>query len=90
MDQRRRWVVPAVAAGTLIVILGLVHLLSSGLTIQGCAVAAEHIMVANSYSESELLGISPNDIPACKGLDANQYYQALTKAEEIEYGPFQG
>ena len=58
----------------------------SGPDVRMCAAAAEHVMAARNYSIDEMTRIGPSRLPACHGLTAGQYGDAVADAYLIEYG----
>ena len=58
----------------------------SGPDMRKCAAAAEHVMAARNYSIDAMTRIGSNRVPACHGLTAGQYGEAVANAYLIEYG----
>ncbi len=58
----------------------------SGPDVRGCAAAAERVMAARNYSLDAMRRIGPGWVPACRGLGAADYRQAVADAYVIEYG----
>jgi hypothetical protein len=58
----------------------------SGPDVRGCAAAAERVMAARNYSVAAMARIEPGRVPACRGLSAAEYRQAVADAYGIEYG----
>jgi hypothetical protein len=57
----------------------------SGPDVRGCAAAAERVMAARNYSVGAMRRIGPGRVPACRGLSAGEYGQAVAYAYVIEY-----
>jgi len=68
----------ALAAGAIVVN-------ESGPDVRRCAVAAEHAMAAHDYSVGAMRADGPGRLPACHGLSAGQYGQAVLDGYELEY-----
>lgn len=58
----------------------------SGPDVRGCAAAAGRVMAARNYSIDAMRRIGPGRLPACRGLTAGEYRQAVADAYVIEYG----
>ena len=69
----------ALAAGALVIN-------ESGPDVHRCAVAAEHAMAAHDYSLSAMRAGGPGRLPACRGLSAAQYGQAVLDGYQLEFG----
>lgn len=76
----------AIGAVALALMAGAVIVNHGGRSLHGCAIAAERVMAARSYSADMMELIGPGTVPACRGLTARQYAQALLDAYRIEYG----
>jgi len=57
-----------------------------GPDVPGCATAAARVMAAQNYSVGAMTRIGPGRVPACRGLSAAEYRQAVAGAYVIEYG----
>ncbi len=77
-----------VAIGAALVALCAVALVinGSGPDERGCAIAAERVMAARNYSVFTMSRMGPDRLPACRGLTAGQYGQAVADGYRLEYG----
>ncbi len=60
----------------------------SGPTVPGCARAARHVMARHDYSPDLMRLDGPASVPACRGLSAGQFADAVVIAYQAEYGRF--
>ncbi len=76
------------AVGTALIALMAVAIIvnRSGPSVGACAHAAERVMVAREYSVETMELTGQGSVPACRGLSAAQYVQALLDTYQIEYG----
>jgi hypothetical protein len=57
----------------------------SGPDVPGCAAAAERVMAARNLSVGATARLGPGRLPACRGLSAAEYRQAVADAYVIAY-----
>ena len=76
------------AAGAVVLALmaAAVVVNKSGPSVRACAHAAERVMAKRNYSVVMMELAGPRSVPACRGLSADQYSQALRDTYRIEYG----
>jgi len=60
----------------------------SGPTVPGCASAARLVMARHDYSPDLMRLDGPGSVPACRGLTAGQFTDAVVIAYQAEYGRF--
>jgi hypothetical protein len=78
----------ALAAALVVLVPVAIAQNESGPSEHGCAVAAEHVMVAQGYTAAMMALIGTGPVRACRGLSRQQYAQALLDTYQIEYGRF--
>jgi hypothetical protein len=77
-----------VGAVVLVLIVAAIVRNESGPTVPGCAMAARHMMASRNYSPDLMERNGPGSVPACRGLSAGQFADAIVIAYQAEYGRF--
>jgi hypothetical protein len=75
-------------AVVLVLIVAAIVANESGPSVPGCARAARHVMATQSYSPDLMELNGPGSVPACRGLTAGQFADAVAIAYQAEYGRF--
>lgn len=75
-------------AVVLVLIVAAIVRNESGPSVPGCARAARHLMSSRNYSPDLMRLDGPGSVPACRGLTASQFADAVVIAYQAEYGRF--
>ncbi len=79
----------AVAGAVVLVLIAAAIVVNeSGPSVPGCARAARHVMTRRDYSLDRMRLNGPGSVPACRGLTAGQFADAVVIAYQAEYGRF--